>query len=308
MNKRLKAKTRAQARTEFTPSIKTSIKRATKNLCGLCMFTITQGGHVCHILDAANTEAESNATKLNIVGRHHQGNGLWLCATCHGRISYGRSIFCPPPQLIKLFTNELRSNPATDFRQVLAQPKAVYWLNYYLVVIPNINAHEIDSFVTRKPRKFKFVKDIGFLESTTDIEGEEYEIYDTDDPDSKLVYTDLVRDTKRCRRLWKLPHLDVHNVLLSALWQLKISSHYTSSNPEATRALGELIILLWQRQIYPSALTPSSTMDDKDAENATADDEDAENAATDDEDAESAETDDEDAEGSAMDDDEDEEE
>ncbi|KAJ7730806.1 hypothetical protein B0H16DRAFT_1733658 [Mycena metata] len=266
-------------RTNFSRATKRNIENATGGICAFCMMLAIDGeGNACHIVDAANTvgmmmEAESAAMGLDIVGRSDQANGLWLCGSCHYRISYGQTVLCPPAQLIDTLTEALESNPAAHLLDILQRPKAMRWASYYLLIVPNIDLCTLGPFAVRKAKGFKFVENIGLvkrLKSNIAIIGEPYYIYDTQDgaldAKSGCDIIDLARDEKRSRRLWKIPHIDVLNSLFMSLWHLKMASTDTSSHHDVTLSLAKFSLLLWQRRLNSSTLAMGSSTDDEDTD------------------------------------------
>ncbi|KAJ7750569.1 hypothetical protein B0H16DRAFT_1724497 [Mycena metata] len=231
-------------------------------------------------------EAESAALQLDTVAREDQRNGLWLCESCHERISWGRVLFCPPSQLIVMILEAITSNPTANIRQIIQRPEAVPWLNYYMLIVPHIDFSDVEVFPTRRPTPYKFVDNIGFTKRTksnASDPGETYLIYKTSDgpitSSSKLTVIDLARDEDRFRRLWYIPQIDIVNVMMMALWNIKLADVEASSHQETIRDLARLRILLWQRRL--DMLQDKSSIiadEDDDDDDETMDEEDDDNA------------------------------
>ncbi|KAJ7739518.1 hypothetical protein B0H16DRAFT_1729328 [Mycena metata] len=250
------------SRTGFSAGTKSRIAVATKSLCAVCM-TSAKFGDACPIVDAANTmgakmDAESRALQLDIADRNAYSNGVWLCNSCKQRMSFGRAMFCPPSQVIIMIMEAFNLNPSMNLRQVIQQPKVAPWLNYYLLVVPNVHVEAIDVFPTRRPGNYKFVDDIGFTKRDRSSPGETYLIYKTSDgpmaSSAKVAVVDLARDEERFRRLWYIPQIDIVNVVMMALWNLKLADVEASSHCDVMRDLAHLHILLWQRRLTALAL------------------------------------------------------
>ncbi|KAJ7773376.1 hypothetical protein B0H16DRAFT_1512132 [Mycena metata] len=269
----------------FADETKRQIALATQAICAICMAS-AKLGNAFPIMDATNTigdatgatntriEYESTALQLGTVDRKNERNGLWLCQSCHARISYGRAMFCPPSQLMVILIEAFTSNPATNLRQIIQQPEVVPWLNYYLLVVPNIDIEAVDVFPTRRPKSYKFVNNVGFTKSNASDPGETYLIYKTSDgpmaSSARTAVVDLARDEERSRRLWHIPQIDIVNVLMMALWNLRLADIDASSHRDVIRDLARLHILLWQRKLTVLSLErKSSIITDEDDDDST---------------------------------------
>ncbi|KAJ7730785.1 hypothetical protein B0H16DRAFT_1469466 [Mycena metata] len=284
----------SDAGSDFSNVTKNLIALAARRICSICMTTATSTGNAFHVIEERDTMAakivttelklshtleltltpqyaESVALRLDIVGRSDQRNGLWLCESCHQRISCGRVLLCPPSQLIAILLEAVTSNPTANIRQIIQQLEAVPWLNYYLLIVPNIAVKNVAVFPTRRPRKYNFVNNIGFTKRTksnASDPGETYLIYKTSagpiSSSSKIAIVDLARDEERFRRLWYIPQIDIVNVMMMAFWNVRLADVDASSHQETMRDLARLYMLLWQRKLDMLPGTSSIVVDDDD--------------------------------------------
>ncbi|KAJ7743130.1 hypothetical protein B0H16DRAFT_1561968 [Mycena metata] len=184
--------------------------------------------------------------------RKHVRNGVWLCVMCYKRITNGRAMFCPPPELLEIIINAFTLNPSTTLREILGQPNAIPWLKFYLLVIPNIGAANMGELSVPHPEIYKFVDHIGFSNIGITEKDSTYLVYRTaNGPATRkpVIWIDLAADEDRYRRLWFLPQIDAVNVVVVALWNLRLADTQASSHCGLMEQLARLHILLWQQKL-----------------------------------------------------------
>ncbi|KAJ7712513.1 hypothetical protein B0H16DRAFT_1744115 [Mycena metata] len=252
-------------RSDFSLATKKRIEWATGGICAICMQLCAAIGNACHIVDAANTtgrkmESESKAFNLEILHRKDERNGVWLCPSCHARISYGRAIFCPPSPILLMLIEAIERNPAMSFRQILEGPEATQWVGYYLLAVPNVNGETVEEFCVRAAKKYEFVHGVGFTPCKKKDRSfvERYWIHKVSHGpltgDSEMEFIHLAKDKKRFSRLWFIPQIDIVNVMMIALWTFRGSSMDESSHCDVMTVLGRLYAVLLQRKLRSSAL------------------------------------------------------